>query len=248
VAFFIGADMDGTYIISNYAKLYNPTNTSGGELKNATYVKYPVKPRGKGLRALLKKEDGAGILGIWGLLLQAATETTTPDLRGKLLNHKDEPASVEEIADAISFESDVERVQNALDVLKELGWIDYAVNTDKLRNDSVSVPDEVPSKLKGSRDNLTKNKKRDLGFRLTKEFFENLFDESFKPETQYEINTFNKLAKRCYEYALKNRLKAFGRCVIDDIADAKEYCKTNKKNRTEFIKIATSKITKELKT
>ncbi len=237
------------YIISNYTKLYNPTNTSGGELKNATYVKYPVKPRGKGLRALLKKEDGAGILGIWGLLLQAATETNKPKLRGRLLNHKDQAARVEEIADAISFESDVERVQNALDVLKELGWIDYVTSTDELCNDSVIDTDDVPPKDKGSKDKLSKpkTKVKPLDFSLTIEFFENLLNEYLKPENQYEINTFNKLAKKVYEYAKKNNLNNHGGYLINIFEDIQAHCKEKGKNRTDMIKMSTAKIKKEMK-
>ena len=44
------------YIVTEYDGRYNPTNTKGGPLVNAHYVKLPVKPRGKGLKALLKHE------------------------------------------------------------------------------------------------------------------------------------------------------------------------------------------------
>lgn len=152
----------GMYIIANYTELYNPTNTSGGELKNAKYVKMPVKPRGKGLRTLLKTAKGLETFGIWGLLLQAATETTNPKIRGKLLNHKDEPASVIEIAESISLDSHVGKVQKALDILVGLGWIKYILCTDSVQNHSVQDVDNVEpkiSKAKRSEDELSEEKK-----------------------------------------------------------------------------------------
>jgi len=110
------------YEIVNYDELYKPTNTKGGELKHAYFVKLPVKPRGRGLKALLKEKQGLSVFGIWCLLLEAATELA-PGKRGKLLNHKDEPATVEEIAEAISLDQRTKDVTHALEVLACLGWI-----------------------------------------------------------------------------------------------------------------------------
>jgi DNA-binding MarR family transcriptional regulator len=91
-----------------------------------------------------------------------------------------------------------------------------------------------------------KSKVKVLEFSLTIDFFKHLFNESFKPETQYEINTFNKLAKKCFEYAKANDLPNHGKYLIDIIADTKEHCKVNSKNRTDLIKMSTAKINKEM--
>jgi len=144
------------YEIVDYEQLYNPKNSSGGELKNANYVKMPVKPRGKGLMALLKRSKGLEVFGVWGLLLQAATETTKPKMRGKFLNHKDQPANIEEIAEAISLGRQVSKVKFALGVLCEMGWIKHTGNTDELQNSSVLNTDNTPSKI--SKDKISKDK------------------------------------------------------------------------------------------
>ncbi len=236
------------YIISNYAELYNPTNTKGGELINAQYVKMPIKPRGKGLRALLRQEKGLEIFGIWTLLLQAATETTTPALRGKFLNHKDEPASIEEIADAISLESKVDLVKDALAQLTALRWIESVPDADEVRIESVPDADEVRPKVKvkKSEDNSSKDKEKPLDFTSERPYnFKKLFFDEFDPVSQYEKNTLSKLAK---DYGEKhNGLKHADKYMIDKIRDLKLMCKEQKKNRLDLIKIFVSQIKKELK-
>lgn len=237
------------YVIARYFELYNPTNSSGGKLKNATYVKYPVKPRGKGLRALLKKKDGAAILGIWGLLLQAATETTKPDLRGRLLNHKDEAASVEEIADSISFENQIERVRNALKELINLGWVEDVTETEEEQNESVLITETPPPKVKVKEieDNQIKPKEKEkpLDFNLTEESIKKLFSDELKPETGWELNTLNKLARDCYER--KASLPNMFTYLIDEIADLKENCKVKKKNHGDLMRMAVKSIKKKFK-
>jgi hypothetical protein len=126
------------YEITDYAEHYKPTNTKGEDLKYARFVKMPVKPRGKGLKALLKKPRGLEIFGVWCLLLQAATETERAEHRGKLLNHRDEPASVEEIAESISMEGKQSFIDAALSTLCAMGWI-------TVRIDSVQGTEEVRS-------------------------------------------------------------------------------------------------------
>lgn len=234
------------YIIANYAELYNPTNSKGGELKNASFVKMPVKPRGKGLRALLRHENGIEIFGIWSLLLQAATETTSPELRGKFLNHKDEPASIEEIADAISLENNVDLVKKALALLISLRWIDFVQDTDSVRTDPVPDADEVPPKVKISKDNLSKDKKSTLDFIPARDFdFKNLLFVEFGPVTKFEENTLAKIAKKCS--TLHKTLKNHHKYIIDIIRDIKLKCKTDKIDRTGAIKMFVARITKEQK-
>jgi len=130
------------YSIANYEEHYMPKNTKGEDLKYPRYVKNPVKPRGKGIKALLKKPQGIKVFGVWELLLQAATESTTPEHRGKLLNHKDEPASIEEIAESISLESDQSLVKLSLNTLCEMGWV-------SVRSESVQGTEEVRSECGG---------------------------------------------------------------------------------------------------
>lgn len=146
------------YEIANYKKLYNPTNSSGGELLHAKYVKLLVKPRGKGIRALLKTPKGLEVFGIWCLLLETATETTIPNLRGRLLNHKDEHASIEEIAESISLDRQTAKVKKALSVLVEMGWMKYIPNTDSIQNGSVIDPDAPPPKIREVKLKLSEDK------------------------------------------------------------------------------------------
>ena len=160
------------YRIANYSQLYNPTNTKGGDLLYAQYVKMPIKPRGKGLRALLRKDNGLEIFGIWCLLLQAATETTTPKMRGMLLNYQDEPATAEDIADAISLSDRWEEVENALNVLIEMHWIENVpdaergrtegvVDAERGRTEGVVNADEVYPKLTKAKEKLREPKAKD---------------------------------------------------------------------------------------
>jgi len=164
------------YIITNYEKLYKPTNSKGGELINAFFVKLPVKPRGKGLRSLLKYKNGIEIFGIWSLLLQAATETTKPELRGKLLNHKDQPATIGEIAESISLDGRESKVENAIKVLVSLEWIESVGGTEEVRSESVDSTEEVYPKI--NKDKQSKEKEKHLDFvLLTPDEFQKLNTE-----------------------------------------------------------------------
>ena len=190
------------YLIADYEKDYNPTNSSGGELKTATYVKMPVKPRGKGLRALLKMPKGLEIFGIWGLLLQAATETTTPSLRGKLLNHKDEPATVQEIASAISLDRHVSKVHKALDILVDLGWVEYRPSTDGVRSDSVQDTDSISPKI--SKDKISKDK----GVEVFPKCLQNKeFETAWSEWVQYRIEKRQKLTPTTIKRQIKQLAK-----------------------------------------
>jgi len=186
----------------NYKTFYNPTNSSGGELQNAKYVKMPVKPRGKGLRALLKNPKGLEIFGIWCLLLQAATESTTPSIRGKLLNHKDEPANVDEIASAISLDGKTTKVKNALDILIDMGWLIYEPNTESIQNHSVMITDTPPPKI--SKDKISKDKDKDkyLDFVfLTKQEHQKLVDKFGEKKVKDKIEELNDgIGSKGYKY------------------------------------------------
>jgi len=115
------------------------------------------------------------------------------------------------------------------------------------------VPNTVitkESKVKESKGKERKGNGKDfkgpLDFTADGSFsFKKLFTETFQPETTYERNTLNKLAKE-YGEAHKG-LKHAGGYMIDKIADLKEMCKTQGKNRTDFIKIFVSQVKKEMK-
>jgi len=111
------------YTITDYDKRYKPTNKSGGELKNAGYVKLPVKPKGDGLEKLLSNDKGLEVFGIWCLLLEKTT-AQKPETRGQILNFKDEPASLSEISMSISLKGKEDLVQYALNLLVSMGWIE----------------------------------------------------------------------------------------------------------------------------
>ena len=82
------------FSIVDYEARYKPYDKSGGELKNADWVKLPAKPRGEGLAELLKHNRGLQVFAVWCLLLEKTTNEK-PENRGKLLNHKEQPATVE---------------------------------------------------------------------------------------------------------------------------------------------------------
>ena len=133
------------YEIADYDKRYKPKDTKGKDLVNASYVKLPVKPRGKGLKALMKYKKGGEFYGIWCLLLQAATELN-PEHRGKLLNYKDEPATIEEIAEAISYDGKGKLVEEAISAFVTIGWVNSVVTTEEVRSDYGQGTEEVRSK------------------------------------------------------------------------------------------------------
>ena len=142
------------YIITDYDNRYKPTNKSGGELKNADYVKLPVNPKGDGLEALLEQKRGLEVFGIWCLLLEKTT-SQKPETRGKLLNFQDKPASSGELAKSISLKGKKKLVEYALSLLVSIGWIEFKgvaeISSEDFR--------ERPPKL--SKDKLSKDKIKD---------------------------------------------------------------------------------------
>jgi len=110
------------YVISEYDKRYMPRDKSRHPLVHANYVKMPANPRGDGIQTLLKYKRGLEVFAIWCLLLEKTT-LQNPENRGKLLNHKDEPATPAEIALGISLEGRVKLVEYALSVLVAMNWV-----------------------------------------------------------------------------------------------------------------------------
>jgi len=119
------------YLIAEYDKRYRPYDKSGGELKRAEWVKLPVKPRGEGLAELFEYKRGLEVFGIWCLLLEKATNEKAEN-RGKLLNHKGQPATIEEIAKGITLKKRIKLVEYALTVLLKMGWIESDNETENI--------------------------------------------------------------------------------------------------------------------
>ena len=148
------------FSIADYDKRYKPTNKSGGELKNADYVKLPVKPKGDGLQTLLAHERGLEVFGIWCLLLEKTTDQK-PEHRWKLSNFRDEAASIEEISQSISLKGQESLVEYAITLLVSMGWVlstdgaeisseefrnrGHKLSKDKIREGKGSEPAELCS-------------------------------------------------------------------------------------------------------
>ena len=110
------------FSIVDYEIRYSPYDKSGGALKNADWVKLPAKPRGEGLGELLEYKRGLEVFAIWCLLLEKTTNEK-PENRGKLLNHKEQPATIEEITKGISLKNKTKLVEYALTVLLQMNWV-----------------------------------------------------------------------------------------------------------------------------
>lgn len=140
------------YEIANYDEFYRPYNKSGEELKHADFVKLPANPKGDGLQRLLEYRRGLEIFAIWCLLLEKTTIEKRPENRGKLLNHKGRPASISEIAKAISLKGKKSLVTEALSALVEMGWV---IKTGPAEETSGALP-PIPTKL--NKEKLNKGK------------------------------------------------------------------------------------------
>lgn len=166
------------YEIAKYDELYRPYDKSGGELKRPDFVKLPVKPKGDGLQLLLEQKRGLEVFAIWCLLLEKTTAEKPPN-RGKLLNHLDAPASVEEIARSISLKSRANLVGYALNLLTTIGWV---IRTNNAEESSGKLPFKV-SKVKVSKPK-DKDKVKHLDFVfLTEVEYQKLIDRFGKEAT-----------------------------------------------------------------
>lgn len=146
------------YIIAEYDARYRPYDKSGGELRNPDWVKLPAKPRGEGLVELFDYKRGLEVFGIWCLLLEKATVEKKPENRGKLLNHKEKPATIEEIAKAISLKNKKQLVKYAISVLVEIGWV---ISDDNSEHTSEALP-QTSSKSKVDKSKVDKSKYTEL--------------------------------------------------------------------------------------
>ena len=213
------------YIVTDYYDHYRPTDTKGNDLVRAKYVKLPVKPMGKGLRALLRKPKGTETFGIWCLLLQAATDTK-PTHRGCLLNYKDEPASIEEVADSISHTGQEKLVEKAISSLIEMGWINSVPDTELLRIDSVSATEEpspnnkdkttpTTSEVKRSEEQDKEEKPKIVDWENNSSFslklgldLDEKISKGFKPFTEKEVVTFERIRQHLTRWAVKHNTES----------------------------------------
>ncbi len=141
------------YKVANYEEFYMPTDSKNRELVNANYVKVPAKPKGNGLEELLRRKDGLKVFAIWILLLESTT-AQKKGTRGILNNHKDEPASIKEIAKGVLLSKQVKFVKYAIGVLVDLRWI----IDDGVRSESVQGTLFVPPKSSEEESNKEKSK------------------------------------------------------------------------------------------
>jgi len=137
------------FSIVEYDERYRPYDKACRELVSPNFVKLPIKPKGDGLQALLRYKRGLEVFGVWGLLLEKATAEKLPENRGKLLNYKGEPASIDEIAKSISLDRKVPFVEYALSVLVEMGWVknDGECGHNEDKTSSERVPNITKLKL-----------------------------------------------------------------------------------------------------
>lgn len=175
------------YSIADYDNRYRPYDKSGGELKNPEWVKMPCKPKGEGLQALFEYPRGLEIFGIWCLLLQKSTKEKRPKNRGKLLNHKELPASIPEIAKSISLPRQIRLVDKAISALVEMGWI-------TLDGEIEVTSDELPqtsAKSKVLKSSVEKSKHLDFVL-LTSEEYKKLLSRYGDINTRKLIDALNR--------------------------------------------------------
>jgi len=136
--------------IIDYDNRYRPIGDKKRELKNPEFVKLPLNHRGEGIEALLSEDKGLETFGVWCLLLQKATAAAIGK-RGWLWNHRNEPATIAEIAGAIQMRNRSEVVAAALELLKKLGWMEFREYPRAIppspRNDSEQCSEPVQKKI-----------------------------------------------------------------------------------------------------
>ena len=174
------------YYIADYDKRYRPYDKSGGELRKADWVKLPVKPRGEGLAELFEYKRGLEVFGIWCLLLEKATKESAEN-RGKLLNHKGEPANIEQIAKGISLKKKTKLVEHAISILLQIGW----VKSDNRPEESSATTEECSPKSRVEYSRVEKSKYMDFVL-LTSEEHKKLINRYGEANTRKLIGNLNR--------------------------------------------------------
>ena len=179
------------YYIADYDERYRPYDKSGGELKSPDWVKLPAKPKGDGLQELFEQKRGVEVFAVWCLLLEKTTQETKPKNRGKLLNHKEQPATIEEIAKGISLKSKVKLVQHSINVLLAMGWIKSDGQNDKSELTSDALP-QTSAKSTILKSTIHKDKEQYLDFVfLSKEEYRKLTERYSKCDVNSLIEDLN---------------------------------------------------------
>ncbi len=205
----------GMYKITNYDELYRPYDKSGGELKHASFVKLPVKQKGDGLQVLLEQKRGLEVFAIWCLLLEKTT-SEKPKNRGKLLNHKEEPATVEEIAKSINLSNKIQLVEHALKVLIEMKWIDVSTPAEltSAKSELTSAQaEQIPTKR--TKGNLTKYKHKEQQLYISNKVYKDLKDYLQRVNVGKNMSTLAlKTFKRYGEAKIKKAFEASNRSTM----------------------------------
>lgn len=175
--------------IANYDELYRPYNKSGGELQHPDFVKLPVKPKGDGLQILLEYKKGLEYFAIWCLLLEKST-TEKPKNRGKLLNHKEQHATIPEITKSISLKGKEKLVKEAISALTAIGWLIAPDELDKGAEQTSALAEQIPLKLSKDKLSKTKDKYKEFVF-LSKEEFQKLVERFGEKEVNSKIGDLN---------------------------------------------------------
>jgi len=107
----------GVWVIKRWNELYETAETR--KLKRLLWLPVPNKHDGRGLRRLMRREDGLEIFGAWCIILQVASKMPQ---RG-VLEDQDGPLEPQDIADKAGVS--VLAITHALSVLSsvEIGWI-----------------------------------------------------------------------------------------------------------------------------
>lgn len=120
------------YLITEWIERYE-VNEKGGPARNGrdlragplSYIRWKVngKKQGLGYRRLLQIAGPRAmeVLGIFGKLLEISADQKR-EHRGKILNEKHDEATLEDLQFILGIQQ--EQIENAVVVLKKLGWID----------------------------------------------------------------------------------------------------------------------------
>lgn len=228
------------YYIDDYDNRYRPYDRAGREPVNATFVKLPINPKGDGLQKLFEHKGGVEAFTVFALMLEKATKQK-PEHRGKLLNHKEQPATIEEIAKGISLGRRIKMVERSISVLLSMGWVKSDSDSEQ-GVDSVST--QRPPKIRQDKDK-DKDKEQHLDFVfLLKEEYQKLIDLYGKVNTDSlisDLNTYIGSKGKRYKshyFTLLNWAKRNGTKVIE---------KPKPKSKEEPIKEATLQEKEEIK-
>lgn len=104
------------YSVTDWGELYENHETR--KRKSLFWVLVPNSHDSLGFVEIMERDDGLEVFGAWNLILQVASKCP---VRGLLANAKGRPYTAKEIAKKTRAEA--EQIENALEVLTEIGWI-----------------------------------------------------------------------------------------------------------------------------